>query len=94
MDDKFSIVALSPSKIVADTDIRRDLGGVSRMTTHRWDRDPNMTAIGWPPPISINGRLYRDLQLYECFRARLAREAIRKRATLIKQPLKGDGAPA
>jgi hypothetical protein len=84
--DTFSIVALGTSQtLISDTDVRRDLGGVSRMTTHRWDRDPRMAALGWPARQNIRGRSYRDAQQYEQFRARLAREAIARRAEHFKQ---------
>jgi predicted DNA-binding transcriptional regulator AlpA len=35
----------------------RDRYGVSGMTIWRWDRDPD---LGFPAPIRINGRKYRD----------------------------------
>jgi hypothetical protein len=49
--------------------------------------------LGWPPPQVINHRRYRDAEAYERFRGKLAREAIAKRASLLKQP-KEDAATA
>jgi hypothetical protein len=43
-----------------------------------------MAALGWPPPESVNGRNHRDAEQYESFRGRLTREAINKRATLLR----------
>ena len=87
MADKIiRVVEIDASQaVVSDTDIRRDLGSLSRMTIWRWDHDPAMAALGWPPPISVHGRNHRDAEQYERFRGRLAREAIAKRATLLKQ---------
>jgi hypothetical protein len=87
MADKIRIVAISTSRaVISDSDIRRDLGGLSRMSIWRWDRSAEMTALGWPPPVNINGRNHRDAEQYERFRGRLAREAIAKRSALLKQP--------
>jgi hypothetical protein len=66
--------------LISDTDIRKDLGGLSRMAVWRWDKDPRMRVLGWPAAEIIKGRKYRDAEKYEAFRGRLAREAIAKRA--------------
>jgi hypothetical protein len=43
---------------------------VCAMTLFRWDRNP---TLGFPPPIKINGRKYRDLDQLEAWeRARAA----------------------
>jgi hypothetical protein len=93
------IVGASTSRpLISDTDIRRDLGGLSRMSIWRWDRDPHMAALGWPPPESVNGRNHRDAEQYETFRSRLAREAINKRALLLRgcstETTQGEGTTA
>jgi hypothetical protein len=83
---KVRIVGVSTSRpLISDTDIRRDLGGLSRMSIWRWDHDPDMAALGWPPPESVNGRNHRDAEKYESFRGRLAREAIARRNALLQQ---------
>jgi hypothetical protein len=38
--------------------------GVTLRTIHRWDNDP---ALGFPKPININGRLYRDSDELDAF---------------------------
>jgi hypothetical protein len=80
--DADSVVRTRP--LIRDPDIRRDLG-ISKMTTHRWDRDPRMMAIGWPPPVYIGRYKFRDSVQYAKFKARLAREAIARREALLKE---------
>jgi hypothetical protein len=46
--------------------------GVCAQTIYRWDRDPKMTAQGWPPRIKFNERNYRSRKLLESFKANLA----------------------
>jgi hypothetical protein len=83
---KIRIVGVSTAPaLISDTDIRRDLGDLSRMAIWRWDHDPRMAALGWPPPELVNGRNYRNAEKYESFRGRLAREAIAKRNALLQQ---------
>jgi hypothetical protein len=83
---KVRIVGVSAAPaLISDTDIRRDLGGLSRMAIWRWDRDSSMAKIGWPPPELVNGRKHRNAEKYESFRGRLAREAIAKRNALLQQ---------
>jgi hypothetical protein len=47
----------------------------------RWDRDPEMVALGWPPPVYIRKRKYRGRKLLEKFKALLLRRAIKARGT-------------
>lgn len=82
--DREASEAAEFGKLISDTKVRRELS-ISRMTIHRWDRDPRMTALGWPVRQHFNGRNYRDAEQYEQFRARLVREAIARRAALLKQ---------
>jgi hypothetical protein len=44
--------------------------GVSTRTIERWRRDPD---LGFPAPISINGRNYDDLDALERFQADLVK---------------------
>jgi hypothetical protein len=69
--------------LIPDPEVRRDLG-ITKMTTHRWDRDPRMVALGWPPPIYRGRRKSRDANAYAKFKARMVREAIARRAALLK----------
>ena len=38
--------------LVPDPVVWREFG-VTSMTGWRWDRDPELIALGWPPPIRI-----------------------------------------
>ena len=62
----------SPSKehdeLVPDKQVRKECGGVCRMTVFRWERDPELQ---FPPPIKINDRKYRSRILLEQFKERL-----------------------
>jgi hypothetical protein len=66
-----------------DTQVRRELS-VTRMTLHRWDRDPRMRAIGWPARLRVGSRNHRDTEAYKKFKAKMAREAIARRDALLK----------
>jgi hypothetical protein len=60
---------------VPDSVVAVELGGVSRMTIFRWDRNPGMAALGLPPRIMVNGRGYRSRQQLEKFKQNLMRKA-------------------
>jgi hypothetical protein len=77
-------MALSRVGLISDQRIRRDIG-VSKMTTHRWDRDQRMAMIGWPPAIYIGKRKYRNARAYDDFKSRLVRESIARRGELLGQ---------
>jgi hypothetical protein len=49
----------TPRGLVSDTSVRRELGDLTRWALARWDNDP---TVGFPPPITIHGRKYRDRQ--------------------------------
>jgi hypothetical protein len=49
-----------------------DFFDVCTRTIERWRRDPN---LGFPPPITINGRNYHDAEELEAFRAKLVKRA-------------------
>jgi hypothetical protein len=65
--------------LVPDAQAAAELGGVSRMCIFRWDRDPGMAALGFPPRVMLNGRGYRSRQQLEKFKANLMRKAIAAR---------------
>jgi hypothetical protein len=52
---------------------------ISLMTVWRWDRDPELAALGWPPPVYIRKRKYRGRRLLEKFKSAALRRAIRAR---------------
>jgi hypothetical protein len=65
--------------LVPDAAAAAELGNVSRMSIFRWDRDPAMAALGFPPRIMLNGRGYRSRQQLEKFKQNLMRKAIAAR---------------
>jgi hypothetical protein len=62
-------------ELVPDPQVRREFGGISEMTTGRWDRDPKMAELGWPPPVKIRTRKFRPRKQLEAFKANLLRQA-------------------
>ncbi len=54
-------------ELVPDPQVCKELG-VSAMSLWRWDRDPEMAALGWGAPIRINKRKYRGRQQLEAFK--------------------------
>jgi hypothetical protein len=68
-----------PDMLVADNTARAELGGLSRMSLHRYDRDPAMAALGWPVRVMMNGRGYRSRKALEAFKANLMQRAIAAR---------------
>jgi hypothetical protein len=54
--------------------------GVIAMSIWRWDRDPELTKLGWPPPIRIRSRRYRSRIALENFKPVMVRRAIERRA--------------
>jgi hypothetical protein len=55
-------------ELVPDKQVRKECGGVCRMTIYRWERDPNLK---FPPAVKINNRKYRSRILLEQFKAQL-----------------------
>jgi hypothetical protein len=67
-------------ELVPDPQAARELN-ISLMTVWRWDRDPELAALGWPPPVYIRKRKYRGRRLLEKFKGAALRRAIRARGT-------------
>jgi hypothetical protein len=65
--------------LVPDSQAAVELGGVSRMTLFRWDRDPAKAGQGFPPRVMLNGRGYRSRKQLEKFKANLMRKALAAR---------------
>jgi hypothetical protein len=82
MAEEIKIGGIGP--LIPDSEIFRDLH-ITKMTAYRWDRDPRMAELGWPPPIYRGRYKFRDSLAYEKFKAKLAREAIAKRSALLKK---------
>ena len=70
--------------LISDPQVFRDIG-ITAMTAWRWDRDPRMAELGWPPPIYRGRYKFRDSNQYQKFKANLLRQAIAKRTELLKQ---------
>jgi hypothetical protein len=66
--------------LVPDATARAELGGVSKMTWWRWQRDPRMVALGFPVAITLCDRTYRSRAELESFKQRLMQEAIKARS--------------
>jgi hypothetical protein len=77
-------MATEVGALIPDPEVFRDLS-ITPMTGWRWDRDPKMAALGWPPPIYRGRYKFRDSHAYQKFKANLLRQAIAKRNTLLKQ---------
>ncbi|PWT86434.1 MAG: hypothetical protein C5B58_01400 [Acidobacteria bacterium] len=67
-------------ELVPDPQARIELGHISAMTAWRWDRDPKMTALGWPPRAKIGKRNYRSRKEIERFKAAVQEDAKRRAA--------------
>lgn len=52
---------------------------VTSMTIWRWDRDPRMAELGWPPKVPIKGRNYRHRSKLEAFKVNLLQRAVAER---------------
>jgi hypothetical protein len=67
--------------LIPDPEVFRELH-ITAMTGWRWDRDPRMAELGWPPPIYRGRYKFRDSKQYQKFKANLLRQAITRRAAL------------
>jgi hypothetical protein len=81
-EPKTVAVAAATDTFVPDRLVRAELA-IAPMTMWRWDRDPAMAELGWPPPIRIAGgsvgRKYRSRIQLEKFKANMVQRAIRER---------------
>jgi hypothetical protein len=68
------------NELVPDPQAAKELN-ICLMTIWRWDRDPELAALGWPPPVYIRRRKYRGRKLLEKFKSAALRRAIRARGT-------------
>ena len=57
----------APDELVPDPQVWRELG-ISSMTGWRWDRDPKLAALGFPPAVKIRNRNYRRRRQLETFK--------------------------
>ena len=68
-----------PDELVPDPVVCREFN-ISAMTLWRWDRDPELAALGFPPPVTIRKRKFRVRKQLEAFKRTLLRRAIARRA--------------
>ena len=73
-------VAEPIGELVPDPQVFKEFS-ITSMTGHRWDRNEELIALGWPPPIRIGQRKYRRRKALEDFKAALVRRAIGQRRT-------------
>jgi hypothetical protein len=50
--------------------------GITPMTGWRWDHDPALIDLGWPPPLVIRKRKFRVRSQLEAFKARMLARAL------------------
>jgi hypothetical protein len=64
---------------VPDRVVRTELC-IAPMTMWRWDRDPALVELGWPPPVKIGARRkYRSRKQLELFKQNVLQRAIAAR---------------
>jgi hypothetical protein len=68
-----------PDELVPDPIVCREFN-ISAMTLWRWDRDPELAALGFPPPVTIRKRKFRIRKQLETFKRTMLRRAIAQRA--------------
>lgn len=68
------------NELVPDPKVAREFG-TTLMGLWRWDRDPQLVARGWPPPIRIRGRKFRSRKHLEQFKTALMRQALAERGS-------------
>jgi hypothetical protein len=56
-----------PDELVPDPQVWHELG-ITSMTGWRWDRDPKLAALGFPPAVKIRNRNYRRRRQLETFK--------------------------
>ena len=69
-------------RLVPDRVVRSELC-IAPMTMWRWDHDPAMAELGWPPVIQLSakGRKYRSRVQLEAFKQNLVKRAAAARGS-------------
>jgi hypothetical protein len=70
--------------LVGDPQFIQELD-ISNGTKCRYDKDPAMAALGWPPPMKIKERNYRSRRMIEAFKAAMLKRAIEERRKLMER---------
>jgi hypothetical protein len=70
----------TPDSLVADPTVMAEMD-VSAMTIYRWDNDPRLAALGWPPALRVPGgrAKRRSRRALEAFKRNLLQRAIAER---------------
>jgi hypothetical protein len=76
-----------PTEFVPDPQVFKELH-ISPMTGWRWDRDPELIALGWPPPVYIRRRKFRVREKLETFKQALLSRAIKARGNVTDPRVK------
>ena len=77
-------LSTDPDVLVPDPLVQAEFN-INAMSLYRWDRDPRMIALGWPPRIKIRQRNFRSRKGLEAFKRNLNQQALERRAdTLAK----------
>ena len=66
-------------ELVPDPRVAKEFN-TSLMGLWRWDRDPGLVELGWPPPVKIRHRNYRVRRALEDFKQALIRHSLERRA--------------
>ena len=69
-------------EFVADPDVARELG-ISLMSVWRYDTDPAMAALNWPPKITIRKRNFRSRRALEAYKTGMINRAAADRKRLF-----------
>jgi hypothetical protein len=90
LDDLEELIALvretkGIDSLVADLQVRSELGGISNMTWWRWQTDKALIALGLPPPVKVRDRIFRFRKQLEHFKNNLMLQAIKDRSRLLKR---------
>jgi len=64
--------------LVGDPKVAEELD-TTLMQLWRWDHNPAMHALGWPPKVKISNRNYRHRSALEAFKANLMQRALAER---------------
>ena len=65
--------------LIPDVVVARERYCVHPHTLRRWDKNP---ALGFPPPVYLNGRRYREAEKLDNWDRKNSREAATRRAGL------------
>ena len=72
---------VEPDDLVPDPTVFKEFG-ITPMTGWRWDHDPVLVELGWPPPIRIRKRKFRSRKRLESFKKKMLQLALEQRRQL------------